>query len=217
MRPRHLRVNEIFFSVQGESTHAGRPCAFVRLTGCPLRCSWCDTAYAFVEGQTRSFDDVFAELEKFGCNLIELTGGEPLSQPQAIDFLRESVERGYECLIETSGALPIEKVPPQVKIILDIKAPGSNEAHRMHWDNLGSLKPGLDEIKIVVKDRTDFDFAVEVERTRNLASKYTVLVSPVHGELEPKQLAEWLLESKAPLRMQVQLHKYLWGAETRGV
>ncbi|MBS1985162.1 MAG: radical SAM protein [Bdellovibrionales bacterium] len=217
MLSRTLRVNEIFNSIQGESTHAGRPCAFVRLMGCPLRCTYCDTAYAFHEGVTKSFDEVFAVLKEYGTPLVELTGGEPLAQPNAIPFMQEAIDRGYEMLIETSGAFPIANVPPAVKIILDIKTPGSNESHRNHWDNMGHLKPGLDEVKFVITSQEDFDFAVATVRHHKLHERVTVLVSPSHGQVAPRDLAQWVIDSKLPLRMQLQMHKYIWGAETRGV
>jgi 7-carboxy-7-deazaguanine synthase len=214
---RTLHINEIFLSIQGESTHAGRPCAFVRLMGCPLRCSYCDTEYAFNEGARKSFDEVFKVIETYSTNLVEVTGGEPLAQPNAIAFLNELVQRNFEVLLETSGAYPIFKVPAEVAIILDIKTPGSGEKHRVHWDNMGALKPGLDEVKFVVCDRGDFDYAVEVCKQYGLLEKHTVLLSPSHGKLEPKLVAEWILESKLAFRLQLQVHKYIWGAETRGV
>lgn len=211
-----LRVNEVFFSLQGESTQAGRPSAFVRLTGCPLRCTYCDTAYAFYEGSTRTFQSLFDELEKFPTRLVELTGGEPLAQPNAPLFLEELVARGYETMIETSGAFPIQALPRETRIILDIKTPGSGESHRQLWDNLGDLKDGTDEIKFVVTSRADFDFACDVTRDRKLTDRFTTLVSPSFGQVAPRDLAAWVLESGVPFRFQTQLHKALWG-EARGV
>jgi 7-carboxy-7-deazaguanine synthase len=216
-RPRTLRVNEIFHSIQGESTFAGRACSFVRLMGCPLRCTYCDTEYAFHEGQTRTFEEIFATLESYGTKLVELTGGEPLAQKHSVAFLEEACARGYELMLETSGAFPILNVPAGVKIILDIKTPGSGEMKRNHWDNLGNLKPGVDEIKFVVTSREDFDFACEVSRSRRLFDRHVVLLSPSHQQVAPKDLVEWMLESRLPFRFQVQLHKYVWGAEVRGV
>lgn len=216
-RPRTLRVTEVFHSIQGESSQAGRPSAFVRLTGCPLRCTYCDTAYAFQGGETKSFDEVFATLESYGCRLVEVTGGEPLAQPNAIPFMAEAAARGYELMLETSGAYPIDQVPPSVRVILDIKTPGSNEAHRQLWDNMAALKPGVDEVKFVVCDRADFDFACAVATDRRLFDRVTVLVSPSHGQVEPRDLAQWVIDSKLPFRMQLQMHKSIWGAETRGV
>lgn len=215
---RVLRVNEIFNSIQGESSFAGRPCAFVRLMGCPLRCSYCDTEYAFHEGVTKSFDEIFATLDAYGTSLVELTGGEPLAQPNAIPFLEECVTRGFEMMIETSGAFPIQGIPAAVKVILDIKTPGSGESHRNLWDNMGALKPGVDEVKFVVTSRADFDYAVGVTHDRQFIERgVTVLVSPAYGKVSARDLAEWVIASKLPLRFQVQMHKVIWEAETRGV
>lgn len=211
-----LKVNEIFFSIQGESTHAGRPCAFVRLMGCPLRCTYCDTEYAFFEGVGKSFTEIFAELKQFPTRLVEVTGGEPLAQPNVYPFMKKLGEAGYEVLLETSGAFPIEKVPAHVKIIMDVKTPGSGELKRHHWDNMGFLKPGLDEVKFVLSDRADFDFAVDVSRKYGLLDKVTVLLSPSYGKLELAALADWILASGLPFRMQTQMHKSIWG-EKRGV
>ena len=212
-----LKINEMFLSVQGESTHVGRVCSFVRLTGCPLRCTYCDTEYAFFEGQSQTFDEVFDRLSSFGSKLVEVTGGEPLAQRNAIPFMNELVARGYEVLLETSGAYPIFDVPKEVAVIMDIKTPGSKEGGKMVWDNIGSLKPGLDELKFVVCSREDFDFAVDVSKKYKLFDRVTVLVSPSHGVVPPKDLAEWVIESRLPFRFQVQMHKFIWGAETRGV
>ena len=214
--PRSLRVNEIFNSIQGESSFAGRPCAFVRLMGCPLRCTYCDTEYAFHEGVTKTFDEIFAVLDSYGTRLVELTGGEPLAQPNAIPFLQECEDRGFELMLETSGAFSIHQVPKSVKIILDIKTPGSNESHRNLWDNMGALKAS-DEVKFVVTSRADFDYAVGVATERKLFERCTVLVSPSHGQVSPKDLAQWVIDSKLPFRFQLQMHKYIWGAEVRGV
>lgn len=217
-RDRTLAINEIFFSIQGESTHAGRPCAFVRLMGCPLRCTYCDTAYAFHEGKQKSFDDIHAVLNSYATKLVEVTGGEPLAQPNAIPLMRELIAKNFEVLLETSGAYPIFEVPAEVKIILDVKTPGSGEAKRQLWDNIGHLVAGKDEVKFVLTSRADFDFAVDtVDRYRLFERGITVLVSPSHGQIHPKEVAEWVLASERPFRLQVQLHKYLWGAEVRGV
>jgi len=217
-RTRSLAINEIFLSVQGESTHAGRVCAFVRLMGCPLRCTYCDTEYAFYEGKQKSFDDIHAVLKGYGTQLVEVTGGEPLAQPNVNLFMRELVTKGYEVLLETSGAYPVFDVPPEVKIILDVKTPGSGESRRQFWDNMGALKAGKDEVKFVVTDRADFDYAVEIsDRYRLFDRGVTVLVSPAHGRVELKDLAGWVIGSERAFRMQTQLHKYIWGAEARGV
>ena len=212
-----LKIHETFLSLQGESSHAGRVCSFVRLMGCPLRCKWCDTEYAFYDGKTKSFDELFATLAGYGSKLVEVTGGEPLAQTNCIPFLQELGTRGYEVLLETSGALAIDKVPSHVKIIMDLKAPGSGEQARNHWDNIAFLKPGIDEVKIVVADRADFDFAVNVERQYKLTDRFTTLISPVHGKVSLEEVSNWIIESKIPFRFQVQLHKYIWGAEAKGV
>jgi len=217
MNSRQLKINEIFYSIQGESTHAGRPCAFVRLMACPLRCTYCDTEYAFYEGKTKSFDEIFEVLKSYPTKLVEVTGGEPLAQPNAIPFMEELLARGYEVLIETSGALPIQSIPAAVKVIMDLKTPGSGEVARNHWDNMAYLKPGLDEVKFVICNREDFNFAVEKSAQYKLFDKVTVLASPSHKDLKPMDLAEWVLESGLPFRMQLQLHKYVWSQDTRGV
>ncbi len=211
-----LKINEIFFSIQGESTHAGRPCAFVRLMGCPLRCTYCDTTYAFTEGATRTFEEILSELKKFPTRLVEVTGGEPLAQAPVLDFMQELLREGYEVLLETSGAYPIEKVPEAVKIIMDVKGPSSGEMGRNLWDNMGHLKKGRDEVKFVIGSRADFDFATEVTDRYKLFDKATVLLSPTFEALPLQSLAEWILASGQPFRFQTQMHKAIWG-EKRGV
>ncbi len=186
--------------------------------GCPLRCTYCDTEYAFYEGKAKSFDAIFETLAAYGTKLVEVTGGEPLAQPKSIPFMRELVAKGYEVLLETSGAYPTASLPEEVQVILDVKTPSSGEAHRHHWDNMGNLKAGRDEVKFVVGDRADFDYALDVERRYALLSRgVTCLMSPVHGKLENKQLVEWILESRRDFRFQVQMHKYIWEPSTRGV
>jgi 7-carboxy-7-deazaguanine synthase len=212
-----LAINEIFFSIQGESTHAGRPCAFVRLMGCPLRCQYCDTEYAFFEGQKKSFDEIFDQLKKFGCSLVEVTGGEPLAQPNCIPFMKRLVAEGYEVLLETSGAFSIADVPPEVSVILDVKTPGSGELSRMHWDNLKVLKPHKDEVKFVICSRADFDFAEKVVSETGLLDRNTVLMSPSFKQVPYIDLASWVMESKKPYRMQIQMHKHIWEPTARGV
>lgn len=211
-----LRVNEIFHSIQGESTQAGRPCVFVRLTGCNLRCVWCDTAYAFHEGTALSVDDIVDRVGAYGCDLIELTGGEPLLQPEAIDLMHALIARGHEVLLETGGSLPIEAVPEGVRRIIDVKCPGSGETERNRWENLDALRPG-DELKFVLGGREDYEWAVGVIRSRALVAKAVVLLSPVHGELSGADLARWVLEDGLAVRVQVQLHKVLWPDASRGV
>ena len=211
-----LTVNEVFFSIQGEGTRAGLPCVFLRLTGCPLRCVWCDTAYAFYEGRRREEDELMAELEGHPCRLLQLTGGEPLSQPAAFPFVTRLLDRGWQVLVETSGHVPLDALDPRAVAILDVKAPGSGETHRMHWPNLDLLKPG-DEVKFVILDRADYEWSRGLVRERSLPQRCTVLFSPVHGRLDPGELARWVLEDGLPVRLQVQLHKYLWPGVERGV
>jgi 7-carboxy-7-deazaguanine synthase len=212
-----LTVNEIYLSVQGESTHVGRPCTFVRLTACDLRCSWCDTTYAFSGGRKMSVDEVMAEVERLGCRLVEITGGEPLLQREASDLMQKMIDSGYEVLLETGGHVPLDDVPDEVRVIVDVKCPGSGEADRMHWPNLDSLS-ATDEVKFVIKDRHDFDYArVIVVRHRLYERAGAVLFSPVHGVLDPAALAQWILEARLPVRLQLQMHKYIWGADAKGV
>jgi 7-carboxy-7-deazaguanine synthase len=211
-----LTVNEIFFSIQGEGTRAGRPCLFVRLTGCPLRCVWCDTAYAFHEGRQRAEEDVLAELERHPCRLVQVTGGEPLSQPAAFPFVTRLLDAGYEVLVETSGHVSLAQLDPRAVAIMDVKAPGSGETHRMDWDNLERLKP-TDEAKFVLAGRADYEWSRDLVRERRLAERCPVLFSPVHGQLDPGELSRWILEDGLPVRLQVQLHKYLWPGVERGV
>ncbi len=212
-----LQITEIFHSIQGESTYAGRPCAFVRLTGCPLRCSWCDTAYAFEGGKAMTIEEILRQVAAFGCPLVEVTGGEPLAQKECVPLLQALVDAGYEVLLETSGALPIEGVPEEVRRIVDFKCPGSGEEAKNHWENLAFLRP-TDEIKFVLAGRKDYDWALDVTRCRDLARKANaVLFSPVHGKIEPRELAEWMKKDQAPARLQIQLHKYLWPGVERGI
>jgi len=211
-----LRINEIFHSIQGESTHAGRPCVFVRLTGCNLRCTWCDTAYAFHDGTSLSVDDVVDRVTAYGCSLVEVTGGEPLLQPEAVDLMRALLGRGLEVLLETSGSLPIDDVPSGVKRIVDLKCPDSGEVARNLWRNIDALGAG-DEIKFVIASRTDYEWAADMVRSRGLAAKATVLFSPVHGGLPGGELARWILSDALPVRVQIQVHKHLWPGVPRGV
>jgi len=212
-----LTVNEIFYSVQGESTYAGRPCVFVRLTACDLRCSWCDTPYAFYEGRKRSIDDVLSEVEQYQCRLVEITGGEPLLQEDVYPLMSRLLDRGFTVMLETGGHRPIGRVPTDVIKIMDVKCPGSGESDQNHWQNLDILVRH-DEVKFVVKDRVDYEFAREVIDRHALPSRVAaVLLSPVHGVLDPKTLSEWILADHLPARLQLQLHKLIWSPETRGV
>lgn len=204
-----LRVTEIFCSIQGESTHAGWPCVFVRLTGCNLRCRWCDTEYAFHGGEKLAVSEVVERVHGFGVRRVEITGGEPLLQRATPELASRLLAEGYEVLCETSGERDIDLLPSGVRRIVDFKAPGSGESARNDWENVGRLRPG-DEVKIVVADRRDFDWAVTEIRQRGL-TRVPVHLSPVHGELEPEVLAEWLLRSGLDVRLNLQLHKVLWG------
>lgn len=212
-----LTVNEIFHSIQGESSWAGTPCVFVRLTACDLRCSWCDTPYAFSEGRKRTVEDVVSEVGTYGCQVVEVTGGEPLLQPDAPALMQALLDRGHTVLLETGGHRSLERVPAGVVTVMDIKCPGSGEADRTEWTNIDRLKP-RDEVKFVIKDRRDYEFARQVVRERGLANRVAaILFSPVHGVLDPRDLAAWLLEDRLPVRLQLQVHKYIWGPTTRGV
>lgn len=212
-----LTVNEIFHSIQGESTYAGRPCVFVRLTACDLRCAWCDTAYAFHEGRSLSVDEVMSAVEAFECPLVEVTGGEPLLQPDAIPLLERLVASGRTVLLETGGHRSLEPVPAGVVRIMDVKCPGSGEAGRMDWRNIERLR-STDEVKFVLSHRADYDHALDVVTRYGLTTKVTaVLFSPVHGVLDPKDLAAWILADGLRVTLQLQVHKFIWGATARGV
>ena len=211
-----LTVNEVFLSIQGEGSRAGRPCVFVRLTGCPLRCVWCDTAYAFHEGTRRDEGELAAELRRFPSRLVCLTGGEPLAQPDAFPFVTRLLDEGWEVVIETSGHVPIGPLDPRAVAIMDVKTPGSGESRRMEWANLDQLR-AADEVKFVIDGRADYDWARDVVLGRNLAERCTVLFSPVHSVLDPGTLGRWILDDGLGVRLQVQLHKVLWPGVTRGV
>jgi 7-carboxy-7-deazaguanine synthase len=212
-----LTINEIFYSIQGESTYAGRPCVFVRLTACDLRCSWCDTPYAFDEGRKRTVDDVVAEVSRHDCQLVEITGGEPLLQEDVYELMDRLLSQGRTVLLETGGHRPIDRVPSAVVKIVDVKCPGSGESGKNDWRNLERLSPH-DEIKFVVKDRADYEFARDLIGRRTLASRCAaILISPVHGEIDVRMLSEWILADRLPARLQLQLHKFIWPPGTRGV
>jgi len=210
-----MRVTEIFHSIQGESSHAGRPCVFVRLAGCNLRCRWCDSEYTFTGGEKMLLDEVMKRVRSYGCNLVEITGGEPLAQAEAFELITKLCDENYEVLIETSGSIDIAPVDRRAKIILDVKCPGSGEAAKNRWENLDALRPH-DEVKFVIAGRDDYDFARRIVAEKNL-DRWTVLFSPVWGELDMKTLAEWMLADRVTARLQTQLHKHIWGAEARGV
>jgi 7-carboxy-7-deazaguanine synthase len=213
-----LRVTEIFRSIQGESTNAGRPCTFVRLTGCPMRCTWCDSEYTFTGGEHVSIDEVLKQVRDFGCQLVEVTGGEPLAQREAFDLIKRLCDENYEVLIETGGYVSTEEVDQRAKIILDVKCPASGEAERNHWPNLTRLRPELDEVKFVIADRVDWDFARRVVDDYELESRTrSILISPAWQQIDLQELANWILESGMNARMQLQMHKYIWGPDARGV
>lgn len=218
MLDRSLRITEIFLSIQGESSHAGRPCSFVRLTGCPMRCVWCDSEYTFTGGTNISFEDIFAKLDDFGCDLIEVTGGEPLAQKNVFSFITELCDRGREVLIETGGYVSTENVDPRAKMILDVKCPASGEAERNHWPNLERLRPEMDEVKFVVADLNDWEYAREIIKKYDLADRAKeILISPVHVTENLSEIAKAVSTSRMKLRLNLQLHKYIWGEHARGV
>jgi 7-carboxy-7-deazaguanine synthase len=212
-----LTVYEIYQSIQGESTHAGRPCVFVRLAACDLRCSWCDTPYAFTGGRKMAREDVVQRVRAFDCPVVELTGGEPLLQKAAVPLMADLLAAGHLVLLETGGHISIAEVPREVVKIVDVKCPASGEAQRMHWPNLELLAPH-DEVKFVIQDRVDYEYARDVVRRHDLARRcHAVLFSPVHGVMDPQPLSAWILEDRLPVRLQLQLHKFIWSPETRGV
>ena len=212
-----LTINEIFHSIQGESSYAGQPCVFVRLTACDLRCSWCDTPYAFHEGKKMPLEAVLDEVERYGCEVVEVTGGEPLLQAEVFPLMQTLLDRGKTVLIETGGHRSIADVPKGVVKVMDVKCPGSGESERMDWDNFARLEP-TDEVKFVIKDRADYDYAKDVVSRFELPGRVAAIhFSPVHGVLDPKTLSEWVLADRIPVRVQLQMHKYIWSPETRGV
>lgn len=212
-----LTINEIFHSIQGESSHTGRPCVFVRLTACDLRCSWCDTPYAFTEGTKMSVEAVVSQVAQYGCGLVEITGGEPLLQRDVYPLMQQLLDAGRTVMLETGGHVSIKDVPSGVIRIVDVKCPGSGESARMHWENLELLTP-QDEVKFVLRDRTDYEYARDVLVRHGLAARTAaVLFSPVHDVLPAKDLARWILEDRLAVRLQLQAHKFIWSADTRGV
>ena len=212
-----LTVNEIFHSIQGESTHSGRRCVFVRLTACDLRCSWCDTPYAFTEGRKMSLDEVVDQVKAFDCPVVEITGGEPLLQKDVYPLMQRLLDDGLTVMVETGGHISVEQVPRGVIRVMDVKCPGSGESARNDWSNLQRLD-AHDEVKFVIKDRGDYDYAKDVVQKHALIGRVAaVLFSPVHGVQDPKPLAEWILADRLDVRLQLQAHKYIWDPQTRGV
>jgi len=212
-----LKINVIYHSIQGESTYAGRPCVFIRLTYCNLRCTYCDTEYAFYEGKELSLEHIIDEVEKYNCKLVEVTGGEPLVQmDECLELMKRLCELGYEVLIETGGSLPIKDIDHRVKIIMDLKCPSSGMEKKNLYDNVQYLKQ-TDELKFVIGSREDYNWSVEVLRKYHLPGKCEILFSVVFGTLEPVQLVNWILEDKLDVRFQLQMHKYIWHPETKGV
>lgn len=212
-----LTVTEIYGSIQGESTFAGQPCTFIRLTACDLRCRWCDTPYAFHEGRKQTLDEIVATVRDFGHPLVELTGGEPLLQANAVPLMARLLAEGYTVLLETGGHRPIDAVPEAVHRIVDVKCPGSGESARVHWPNLDALR-ATDEVKFVVAHRHDYEYAKDVIDRYDLARRCgAVQISPVFGELLPSDLAAWILEDRLPVRLQLQQHKYIWDPLARRV
>jgi 7-carboxy-7-deazaguanine synthase len=213
-----MRITEVFFSIQGESTYAGRPCVFVRTTGCNLRCVWCDTEYAFHGGTDMTVDEIVAEVGRLGgsCRLVELTGGEPLLQHEIGELAERLLADGYTVMCETSGSIPVDRVPSEVIRIVDFKAPGSGEEEANDWSNLELLDPARDELKFVIADRADYEWAARQIRDRGL-DRFVVHFSPEFSGMDRRTLAEWILEDGLPVRLQLQLHRFLWDPDARGV
>jgi 7-carboxy-7-deazaguanine synthase len=213
-----MRITEIFHSIQGESSYAGWPCVFVRTTGCNLRCVWCDTAYSFHGGRDMTVPEILGRVEEIGggCRLVELTGGEPLLQHDVGELASALLDRGYRVLCETSGSVPVDRVPREVVKIMDLKCPGSGEEEANDWSNLDRLDPARDELKFVVRHREDYEWSSRQIRDRGL-DRFTVHLSPVFGELDRESLAEWILEDDLPVRLNLQIHKFVWSPERRGV
>ena len=211
-----MRVTEVFHSIQGESSFAGQPCVFIRLTGCPLRCAWCDSEYAFHGGTDMAIEEILAEVRAYHCPLVEVTGGEPLHQPETFTLIERLCSDGHEVLLETSGAIDTSSVDPRAHVILDVKCPGSGMADRMRWENLALLRT-KDEAKFVINNRADYEWARSIVTQYGLATQCTVLFGPVFGDLDLRQLAEWILADRVPVRLQVQLHKIIWDPAMRGV
>lgn len=211
-----LKINEIFYSIQGESSLAGLPCIFIRLTYCNLRCSYCDTEYAFYEGTNYSFEEILSEIRKYNCNLVEITGGEPLVQKEVFALTTTLCDLGYQVMIETGGSLSIKEIDQRVKVIMDLKCPSSKMADKNLYENINHLKQN-DEVKFVIGNREDYDWSKNIINQYRLTEKCSVLFSNVFSELEPIRLAEWILKDNLKVRFQLQMHKYIWSPTKRGV
>ncbi len=211
-----MKISEIYQSIQGESSYAGLPCVFIRTSGCNLRCRWCDTEHAFEEGQDCSVESILKTVATFGCHFVELTGGEPLVQEESLTLITALLDAGYLFLLETSGAILIDRVDQRATIILDVKCPGSGMSEQMLWENLGHLK-GQDELKFVISDQADYDWAKAVLRRYPFLQDRMIHFSPVFGEMDPQTLAASILKDRLPVRLQLQIHKYIWDPSTLGV
>ena len=216
LQPGELLLHEVYRSIQGESTYAGLPCVFVRTTACNLRCTWCDTPYAFNRGEVCARADVLAKVLAFDTPLVELTGGEPLLQPEAFPLMTELCDAGKTVLLETSGSISIEAVDPRVHIIMDLKCPDSGESEANVWSNLERLKSS-DEVKFVIATPRDWDWTVDIVKRHQLDTRFTIQISAAFHDVTLRQLAEWILESGSNVRLQLQAHKYIWDPKTRGV
>ena len=211
-----IKINEIYLSVQGESTHTGLPCIFIRLTGCNLRCSWCDTAYAFHEGKNMSIDEILQKVENFGIHLVEITGGEQLMQDNVYTLMTRLIEKGYKVMLETGGSISLERVPKDVIKIMDLKCPGSGEQEKNNLDNL-KLLATHDEVKFVILDKKDYEWSRDIIKKYKINETAHILISPVFDKLELKEIVKWILEDQLPVRLQTQLHKIIWDKNTIGV
>jgi len=211
-----LRIIEVYASVQGESTWAGLPCVFVRLAGCNLRCTWCDSEFTFTGGEHRSIDSIVQQVHEMGIELVEVTGGEPLAQRQSSDLIQALMDRGHLVIVETSGSIDISIVPEGAHVIMDVKPPGSGEVESNDLENLDRLRPG-DEVKFVLASREDYEWSLALVKEHRLHERFPVLFSTVFGQLDPAKVSDWLCEDKLAVRLQLQMHKYIWPPDARGV
>jgi 7-carboxy-7-deazaguanine synthase len=211
-----LKVNEIYLSIQGESSKAGLPCVFVRLTYCNLRCTYCDSEYSFYEGNEFTNEQIVEEIKKFGCNLVEITGGEPLFQNESLELMKNLCDSGFSVMLETSGSLPIKDIDSRVMIIMDLKCPSSKMMKKNLYENIDYIKP-TDELKFVIGDYEDFQWAKEIINKYNIENRCQILFSPVYGKIEPKEIVNWILKDKLNVRFQLQMHKYIWEPTVKGV